>query len=717
MSTGDVAAIVGPWFSGEAQDAYHVADAGVVTRELDEAEEAPEMLPRLGVEGEAPPMQESAYGPVEGYVAKRSATATKTDTPIIETPAAIQVVAREVIEDQDAEHLADVVRNVSSVQVYATAGGRKDIFLIRGFQARRIAKDGFLPAVSFGDTARLSLANVERVEVLKGPASVLYGLADPGGLINIVTKKPEIKPHYDFIGKAGSFDLYRGSIDFNRPLTNDGKLLARLNASYRNADSFRDYFIDNERTHIAPSLRWVPTSRTTIDLDLEYYKHQLQMDYGVVAVGGKAPAMPRRHFLGEPGDRHKVEEFRLQGAIEHQFDRSWSLRTLMRFSDTSARPKQTYVSNLAADRRTASRSFFDYDQDYKNYALQANLTGKVKTGPLEHSLLIGVDGNFTRFESTNFIANLNPIDIFNPVYGAKPRLLRALPTQNRRINFYGAYLQDMVSFGDHWKLLIGGRYDIAKTEFERNDVKVTDKRDRHFSPRAGLVFQPVNSLSLYASYTTSFLPPLAGASFNGKPFKPEEGKQYEVGIKRDWFSGQLSTTLAFYRLTRSNVSTPDLQNPRFSIQVGEQRSRGVELDVAGELAPGWRMIGSLAYLDTEITKDNRLPVGNQLANAPYWSSSLWTTYAFQNYPLGGLNIGGGVFVVGDRKADLANRVDVDEYMRIDLFARYKVNKNLNFALNVHNLFNENYIEGAGGGPTALEPGAPRSVFGTVQIHF
>ena len=693
---------------------YVVAnDATVAIEKLDQQNEDGAMaLGPITVEGQA----ESAYGPVDGYKASRSATATKTDTPIIDTPAAIQVVPREVIEDQGARRLIDVVRNTSGVQIHGSNGNRQDVIQIRGFSAYRLARNGFLSAPSYGDAGQLGLANVERVEVLKGPPSVLYGPADPGGLINIVTKKPEAEPQYSITGRAGSVDFYRGDIDLNQPLTEDGKLLARFIASYQNSDSFRDRFIDSERIQVAPSLRWVPTSRTTIDLELEYYEQDQQNDFGLVAVDGNALALPRDRFLGEPGDRIKADELRVQTTIDHQFNDDWSLRTLARFSDTSQTPTQSYPFGLAADGRTLNRRFYDVHASWQNYALQANLTGKFETGPLEHQLLFGTDANFTRFESASRSADLDPIDIFNPVYGATHGPFSDPFEQDRRIDFYGVYLQDLISFGNHWKLLFGGRFDTAKTQLDFNSAEVTDKWDQAFSPRAGLVFQPIDDLSIYASYTTSFLPPLRGASFDGEEFEPEEGEQFEIGVKRDWFDGQLSTTLAAYQLTRSNVSTADPQNPTFSIQVGEQRSRGVEFDIAGELAPGWRIIGSLAYLDAEVTKDNTLPVGNQLINAPEWSGSLWTTYAFQGNPLRGLEIGGGVFVVGDRKADFANQVDVDGHARVDLFARYEINDNISLALNIENLFDKKYVEGVTD-PNFVDVGAPRSVFGTVQVKF
>ena len=637
--------------------------------------------------------------------------------PLIDTPAAIQIIPRAIIEEQGARRLTDVVRNVSGVQSGGDNAGRNDFFVIRGFRAYRIARNGLLPSMSLGDSVQLGLANVERVEVLKGPASVLYGAVEPGGLINVVTKRPQAEPRYSFTGKAGSFDFYNADIDLNQPLTDDGRWLGRLNASYQNAGSFRDHFIDSERTQIAPSLRWAPTARTTVDLDLEYYKQQNQDDWGLAAVGGKALALPRERFLGEPRDRNKAEELRLQATVDDRFNNDWSLRALARFSDANQIVKQSFPFGLAADGRMLNRRFYFYDQDNQNYALQANLTGEIETGPLEHSLLFGVDANFTRMKTSNFSADLAPLDIFNPVYGAALGQRSAPYSQDRRIDFYGLYLQDMISFGAHWKLLLGGRYDMAKTQFDLSGRRLSDKRDRAFSPRAGLVYQPIEDLSLYASYTTSFQPPLSGAGFDGKPFKPEEGEQFEIGVKRDWFGGRLSTTLAAFQLTRSNLSTPDRQNPRFSIQVGEQRSRGVELDIAGELAPGWRLTGSLAYLNARITKDNRLPVGNRLAGAPDWSGSIWTTYAFQDNPLRGLEVGGGLFAMSGRKADLANKVDADAYARVDLFTRYKVNETVSLALNVDNLFDEYYAEGLYYGSNFIVPGAPRSVFGTIQIEF
>jgi len=657
--------------------------------------------------------KESGYGPVSGYKASRSATATKTDTPIIDIPSAVQVVPREVIRDQNATRLLDAVRNVSGVQGGGTSGNRSDGFLLRGFSTTRVAKDGFLAASSFGDVGFIDLVNIERVEVLKGPASVLYGQNNPGGLINLVSRKPQPKAFYGFDGIYGSNDFYRGEIDLNQPLTSNGVLLFRLNAAYQNTDSFRDFFVNAKRTVIAPSLR-LALPDTTVDLQLEYYHQSQQFDRGLVAVGQRADLLPRDRYLGERFSRGPARELRLNAVVDHRFNEAWSWRSSFRTAWSDQDRFSADPQGLRPDNRTLNRRVSDLRQDIGNYAAQTEVTGKFDTGFLRHQLLVGFDTNFTRFRSSQRTAPLAPIDIFNPVYGAQPGAFGPATTQKRQIDLYGLYLQDLVSIGTQWKLLLGGRFDYAKTTFKRDSQLITDATDKVFSPRVGLVFQPVENLSVYASYTESFLPFVLSVSANGTPFKPEFGRQIEVGVKRDWLDGRLSTTLAAFQLTRRNVLTADPANPGFSIQTGEQRSRGVELDVSGEVVPGWKMFGSLTYLDAKITADRTFAVGNQLASVPRWSGSIWTTYAIKGGTFDGLEFGGGVFAAGRRKGDLNNSFTVAGYATVDLLVRYRVNERLEASLNVSNLFNANFVEAAAS-RTEIYPGAPRSFFGRLSL--
>ncbi|WP_340115562.1 TonB-dependent receptor [Pelagibius sp. 7325] len=659
---------------------------------------------------------ESAYGPVDGYRATRSATGTKMNTAIMDTPASVQVVPRQVLEDQKAIRLADALRNVSSVHSSGTTGNRSENFIVRGLPSSRIATDGFLSAATFGDVGFLNTGNIERVEVLKGPASVLYGAADPGGLINIVTKKPEEDAFYTFSGTYGSYDLYRGDIDFNVPLTEDGTVLSRLNASYQNADSFRNYFTRAERFSIAPSLTWMPNDRTTVEFKAEYFEQEHQYDRGLVVVDGDPLALPIDRYLGEPGDRAKADELRVQAGIEHALSDDWTVRLRARTTDSNSNPQDTYPLGLQVDGRTLDRQFYVFDQHFQTYAAEAGLEGKLTTADVEHHLLFGLDTQLTRFHSQNFTATATSIDIFDPVYGGDIGPLTSLGQQQRNIDLYGGYLQDIVSIGEQWKVLVGGRFDIAKTQYQRGETWVTDKVDTQFSPRIGVVYQPIETVSLYASYSESFIPLLSGQSVGDEPLEPETGTQVEIGIKHTAFDERLSTTFALFQLTRENVSTSDLANPGFSIQIGEQRSRGAELEVAGEVLPGWQVIGSLSYLDSEVTKDNTFSEGNRLPNVPEWSGSIWSTYALQDPTFEGLELGAGVFVVGKREGDLNNSFTVPGYARVDLMARYELVEDVDLSVNIYNLFDTEYVE-ASASAREIYTGAPLTALATLSVRF
>ncbi|HAG83295.1 MAG TPA: TonB-dependent siderophore receptor, partial [Cyanobacteria bacterium UBA12227] len=271
---------------------------------------------------------------------------------------------------------------------------------------------------------------------------------------------------------------------------------------------------------------------------------------------------------------------------------------------------------------------------------------------------------------------------------------------------------------ENLKLVLGGRLDIVNQKRDDFVDSTTSEQDNDaFSPRVGIVYQPIEPISLYASFSRSFNPVETGTTLaNGDIAEPERGTQYEVGIKADFLEGRLSSTLAFYELTRSNVLTPDRTNPFASIQTGEQRSRGIELDVAGEILPGWRVIASYAYTDAEITEDNQFEPGNRLINVPESSASLWTTYEIQQGSLKGLGFGLGFRFVGEREGDLENSFTLPNYFRTDAALYYKRN-NLRVAVNLYNLFDIEYFEAAQFGRAGIFPGSPFTVLGTIGWEF
>ena len=321
--------------------------------------------------------------------------------------------------------------------------------------------------------------------------------------------------------------------------------------------------------------------------------------------------------------------------------------------------------------------------------------------------------DFFEFSSTD---SLPVLDILDPNYDV-PRPEDFVPIF-RDDNFstrYGIYLQDQIDLLDNLNFLIGGRVDWISQRTEVPEEPTQSQDDSAFSPRVGLVYQPSDAVSLYTSYSQSFNPTF-GSNPDGRAFEPSRGTQYEVGIKTDIIENILSATLSAYQIIKTNFTTPDPNDPDFSIQIGEQRSRGIELDVTGEIVPGWNITAAYAYTDAEITEDNSLSVGNRLTNVPENQASLWTTYELQEGDLAGLGFGLGLFYVGDRQGDLDNSFTLPSYFRTDAALFYRKN-NLNAALNISNLFNTDYFRASDGGNLFLFRGEPFTISASLEWEF
>ncbi len=361
----------------------------------------------------------------------------------------------------------------------------------------------------------------------------------------------------------------------------------------------------------------------------------------------------------------------------------------------------------------------DFEAITDNYFGQIDLLGKFNTGSISHQLLVGFDFNiFSQpIEGVFGATNLPALDIFNPDYDVPDPIYSTSLAFDRRVESYGVYLQDQITLLDNLKLLIGGRYDWVSEDYEIFDDNIDTpiQNDGAFSPRIGLVYQPIKPISLYASYSRSFTP-TSGFNPDGRAFEPTRATQYETGIKADFLEGKLSATLAAYQITKTNVTTPDPSNPTFFIQVGEQRSRGIELDIVGQILPGWKLIGSYTYTNAEVTKDNSTPAGNKLLGVPENQASLWTTYEIQKSNVKGLGFGLGLFYVGERQGDLANTFTLPNYLRTDAAIYYRRGR-LNAAINIRNLFDTDYIRASDGGRFSLQRGAPFTITGSISWEF
>lgn len=646
------------------------------------------------------------------YRAPTAATATKTDTPLRDIPQSIQVVPRQVIQEQQVTRIGDAARNVSGVTVLQGYGGSTDNYTIRGLTTSSNLRNGFRDDgfLTFTDPA-----NIERVEVLKGPASVLYGQFEPGGVVNYVTKKPLSDPYYAGELQIGSYNFYRPSLDFSGPLTPDKSLLYRLNLAYENAGSFRD-FVENEVFVAAPVLTYKISDATSLTLEYEYINVDRTFDRGFPSEP-EIFDLPISRFLGEPSDRYRLTGNKPSITVEHRFSPTLRLRSAFtaQIFDAERSNAQARTFRLEADRRTLRRRYTVSDEKAEDYGLQTDLISNFNTGSVKHELLVGFELSRNKSDGVLRRTEFTAIDIFDPVYGSLiPTDLPTIFDTDRRSDNLGIYLQDQIALLPNLKLLVGGRFDFVDFDSEDRLTDTTTSRNYNvFSPRVGIVYQPIEPISLYASFSRSFKPNILSTTSDGELLEPERGTQYEVGVKSELLGGRLSATLAAYNITKTNVATTDPNDLDFSIAAGEIKSRGIELDVVGRIAPGWNVIASYAYNDAFVSDDNTLPEGSRLVNAPQHSASLWTTYEIQSGGLRGLGFGGGLYFVGDREAELPNSITLPSFVRGDATIFYR-RDNYRAALNFKNLFGTQYYEAQG---SLVYPGSPFTVVGSLSVEF
>ncbi|MBW4553701.1 MAG: TonB-dependent siderophore receptor [Aphanocapsa sp. GSE-SYN-MK-11-07L] len=653
-----------------------------------------------------------------GYFVPDTSLATRTDTPLRDIPQSIQIVPQEVLREQQAYRLDDALRNVAGVTPEFSAGAAV-YYKIRGFGVsnNNVLRDG-LPDPGVGDS--VELAGVERIEVLKGPASVLFGLGNPGGSINIVTKPPLSEPFYGIDATVGSYRFYRGAVDLSGPLDDSKTALYRLNVAYRNSGSFVDFY-NSQSFGLSPVVSLAIGQKTKLTLGVDYIESRDDgIGFGLPTVGtifanpnGK---LPRNRNLTEPTDQIEGTTVRAGYKLEHKFNDYWSLTNAFRYGFRSYYAEQTRPAILDADNRTMSRTFELYDQNFTNYTLTTNVVGRFSTGSIQHQLLLGVDlYRFTLATPRYASGDAASIDIFNPIYGQPAGAFTFESSDVSITDSLGIYLQDQISITKNVKLLLGGRFDVVE---QRNEDFLTgtqsSQSDSAFSPRIGIVYQPIRAISLYASYISSFTP-TSGSSANPETvFDPERGNQYEVGVKAD-LNDRIFATLALYDLTRTNVLVTDPDDQDFQIQTGEQKSRGIELSLTGEILPGWNILAGYAYTNARISKDTTFDIGSRLENVPNHAFNLWTTYEIQKGNLKGLGFGLGLFFVGDRAGDLPNTYDVPSYLRTDATVFYKRDK-FRIGLNLENLFDVEYFEFGYFG-SRVEYGQPFSVQGTISWEF
>lgn len=672
------------------------------------------------------------------YKVSNAGTATKTDTPIMETPYSVTVVPQQVLKDQRFILVEDGIKNVAGVQSSYANGGESDFFIMRGFENLNLYRDGFLlPSALSGGTVKRQTANLERVEVLKGPGSILYGRNEPGGVINLVTKRPQASPYHSIEQQFGSYDFYRTLVDSTGAITKDDSLLYRVNLSYENADSFRD-FVKTDTVFLAPSFTWNISDRTQANLDIEYQHFDNTNDSGIPPIGNRPAPVPISRQTGDPFNNKNVGDRTYVGASwSHEFNDNWKISH--RFGAEFLDKDSDFTFFI--DAATADGNLKNLDENFgnggvrgfnngigvsqQNYYTTLNLTGKFNTSILEHTTLYGfdyfvIDNQQAGSECCAALPIGANFNVFNPTYLTSAPNLASNPGTDMTQEWYGLYWQDQIKFPFNIYGNVGVRYDNATGHNNIDNIDTTD--DDHFSPRGGVLWKPMEWLSVYGNYSENFGPSnTLFRSRDQQALPPRTGEEWELGAKTEFFNGRLSASFAYFDLIQKNMSVPDPVNPNLSRAIGEQESRGYEFETAGEILPGWRVIGAYTHMPFANIIDDGAGgnTGNRMFHTPRNFGSLWSTYEFLNGDLKGLKFGGGVYASSQSQGTNANTFQLPGYATLNLMTSYSLNvgkSRVTLQLNANNLLDKTYYTGTNTG-NMIGVGAPRIFLGSVKVEF
>ncbi|QRY77372.1 TonB-dependent siderophore receptor [Pseudomonas sp. PDNC002] len=692
---------------GSGLQAQAVADGYV----LAPADDAMEMAPTT-INGAT---LESAWGPVEGYVATRTGTATKTDTPILEVPQTINVITADQIQTQGAQNLTQALRYTPGLGVngYTDRNSIADEITSRGFAPTPLYLDGaYLPyAGSLGGAPQIDPYTLERVEVLKGPSSVLYGQNQPGGLVNMVSKRPTTEQRSQVRFGLGSYHRVNGAFDTSGPLDEQKTFSYRVIGVAKKGNEQVDH-THSERMLLAPSLTWAPTEDTTLTLLAQVQRDDGLEDYqslpriGSLVRGPTGQRIDRDFFSGDSHyNDYKRDQYILGYDFSHRFNEDLQYRSTARYTDVDDRYRGFYLrsfvtdANGVTDYTRANRTKVDWRQHNSAYTLDNNLEYRFNTGALQHTTLAGVDyRHFNRKYDGYNAYDAEPVNLYGKNNSDTSSVRPELTTKwDNTVRQTGLYLQDQIKL-DQWILTVGGRQDWA--EVENKDLlarTITEQRDNKFTGRIGLTYVTDFGLAPYISYSESFLPTVGTAApeRGGNAFKPTEGEQYEVGVKYQPFDRTLLTA-AVFQIKQKNVLTGDVDYPQYESQSGEVRSRGVELELKSSIDQ-FDVLAAATYIDSFYTKETYGNEDNRSeAQAPV-SATAWVDYHFSQATIDGLTWGVGTRYTGRKPGDAANSFHTPAYVVYDTTVSYDLSRfspsmnGLQARLNVQNIFDREYV--------------------------
>lgn len=667
--------------------------------------------------------------------------AYRSDVALLETPQADLKIDSGVLLQAGALNLDQALDLSAAVARQNNFGGLWNAFAVRGFVGdenlpSNYLVNGFNAGRGFGGPRDLS--GVESVEVLKGPRAALFGRGEPGGTINLITKRPTFETAGTLRFAAGRFDTYRGDVDYTTTVSES--VAVRLVGFYEDAGSFRDT-VESTRYGASPSIAWRPSDRSELVYELEYSQQELPFDRGVVAIDGELGRIPQSRFLGEPGDGPvEAQVLGHQLEFKQSLNDSWAALLGFNYRDTALEGFST-EAELSGSRQllfvdgetlTRQRRFRDYDANYR--VLRGELNGSVKLAGVEHRLIVGADAD--RFENDQFflrarapslsanptLEELQAINVFNPVYGQYPLPEPAPLTDRVEIQeAVGLFVQDQISLTDRIDVRLGLRYDDYDQELINRRAGTESKQsETRLSPQAGVVYQASDSLSLYASYGENFRP-LSGSDAQGQGFEPNQSTSMEAGIKMLLAGGAVQATATVFRVEQENILVVDDPSAFTLAAIGEAESRGVEIDVSGELPGDVSIWASYAYVDAETSNDfndpnfgRPIPAGSPLLNIPEQSANLQVA---KRLMLGGLDmqVGGGALYVGERLGYFGTDFKLPEYTVMRAFVSVDLSDTIALRAEFDNLFDEEYYTNSFS-DLWVQPGSPLNWRLTAEVR-
>jgi catecholate siderophore receptor len=656
-------------------------------------------LPRIRVQAEAPE--------TNAYRAERTTSATRTDTPLRDVPQAVTVVTSEVIADQSIQSMGEAVQYVPGVTM-GQGEGNRDQPTIRG---NGTTADFFVDGLRDDVQHFRDVYNVERIEVLKGPNAMIFGRGGGGGVINRVTKQAVWDPVHAFSVQAGSFSKGRGTLDVGQGVSD--ALALRLNLMYEDSESYRDY-VELERYGVNPTAAIALGENTIVHLGYEYFSDERTADRGVPSQNGRPAPADEATFFGDPRlSRSDAEVNAFSALIEHETAGGLTIRNRTRYADYGKFYQNVFPSG-AVDTATGLVNIGAYNNatERENLLNQTDLVWRMDIGGVRHTLLAGFElgrqrsDNFRNTGFFNDVATSFPAPFANPTISVPITFRQSATDADNRteVEVLAFYVQDQIELTDRWQAILGLRYDDFSVDFRNNRTgQELSREDDLVSPRVGLVYKPIEPLSLYASYSVSYLPSsgdqFASLTVTSSTLEPDEFENYEVGAKWDVHEA-LSLTAAAFRLDRSNATVQG-SDAGTAVQTG-QRTRGFELEASGAITESWRIMGGYAWQKAEAEGGPGFALdGADIPITPRHTFSLWNRYDFS--PTWGVGL--GVIYQDEMYTSLDNTVQLPSFTRVDAAAYFSINEQLRLQLNVENLFDREYFLTAHNNNN-ITPGSP-----------